>query len=1667
MRYAVLGSIEVRDGDAVRRVSGTQQQRLLAALLTDPGRVIALGRLVDVVWPDGLAPDAAEHSVRKYVHRLRAAIGPGEIATEGTGYLLRPAELDAVEFEELVARARRTAPDAAVAIYDRALALWRGSAFTPFGEEWWALPVASRLEELRIAASEERASALVATGGATRAIPDLQRLVTAHQLRERPVALLASALHASGRSAEALRAINAFRARLADETGLEPSAELVDLERTIAAGSPPSSSWPLRGYVLEGLLGEGASARVYAAVQPGTDRRVALKVIRGEVADTEEFVRRFEAEARMVARLEHPHIVPLYDFWREPGGAYLAFRLLARTADATLVVGGPWSIGRVGEFVEQVGGALLTAHIAGVSHGDITGSNVLLDDAGVAYLADFGLATATDPVPQDARIQRDVADFTALIWKLLAGVAPPHGARPLPALAERVSGVPSGIDALLMAASGAHPELVSMAELILAWRAAVGTTGATVSPRPGWSGSDSARRLAARQLVAAASAGRNPYLGLRSFDEADAGRFFGRVAAVDALQAVVRERRLVTIVGPSGSGKSSTLAAGLVPALRADGWRIVTMTPGEHPLSAMRDALLESAVEPLPADGLDAAIASVAGSARSPLLVVVDQAEECWTRAAAPERDAFLDALAAAPSMACRVHVVFAVRADFYGRPLQHAAIGPMVAEGSVPLAPMSAAELEDAIVLPAAAAGVAFDDGVVAALVAEAAAHPASLPMLQFTLAELYEKRVDGRITAGALAALGGISGAVGKRAEEVYAALGDSTRPSVREVFGRLVTPGEGVADTRRRARLGELSASGKTAVDEFVAARLLVTDNEVSTREPVVEVAHEALLVRWPRLHEWVENDRQWLTQLQHLAGAARSWDAAGRPESELYRGARLESALEALPEHEVELTESEIEYVRAGRAARDAGRLRERRTARRLRMLLATVAVALVASLVAGSIAVVQSRRAQARATDARRKALIAAAGSLRGSQRDLAVLLAAEADRLNPSVETRSALFGAFTDSVGLLGYRWFDPGLAPAIDIATIDAATVAVLDSNLALWLTPIDANGGASILLLDPLGAGTGLLATNADRSVLAVFRQSSDHIANLATFDVGTRQQLIDLDIARARTSLAVSPDGTYVALAGGPDGGAEVRRVADGRSVGLVSTPGADKLPGVGSSAAVAFAADFVLVGTVEGGIEIHHLPDLDLTARLQSFADAKAPPTDGLLVIAGGSAVVGYGSINGGTNQVGSSISRWELPGGTRSWTSDQHASTCNHPAEVLSTGELWCGGSGQVRAIDAQTGETRSQFSTQQGTISALAPLADGRHFVGASASFPVIAVLDGAEGGPITTVGTATSRNLMPGGYRADGRYLLSENRPGTPAERALIDVVTGEVSDTLEHVAGAAWVGNTWVGYVRDDGTAWSYNPATRIAEPFDTLVGTIDGTTNDPGNNRTVLWMTDGRSFVLDMNNRTVSATAFPRGLPPDLGSSASFSPDGSRLAVIQSAGLELLDPTTGASLASPVGGYHTVVAGADVIVAGDVPGRIFLLDPQTLQPTRPAFNVGVGPVDQLELSRDGRLLMARGSGGTAVRLYDVGTGSQLGGPIPIALRGRWTGGSSLRPDGRQLAVPGQFGISLWNLDPAAWHTAACQLAGRNLTKQEWDQYLGGLAPYHATCPQFATG
>ena len=251
------------------------------------------------------------------------------------------------------------------------------------------------LEEAHLLALEGWHEAHLRNGTATEIIPSLEAATAAHPTRERLHRQLMQALFVADRQADALRAFQTYRDAMA-EAGLEPSPDAVALEQRIAVGDArlrvSAEGRPLRSYRIVERLGEGAFSIVYKGTQPSVGRDVAIKQIRAELANRPDFIRRFEAEAHMVANLEHPYIVPLYDYWREPGSAYLVMRLLPGGNLESSLRYGPWDLARHVAMVEQIGSALAVAHRSGVVHRDVKPANILLDDDGNSYLTDFGIA---------------------------------------------------------------------------------------------------------------------------------------------------------------------------------------------------------------------------------------------------------------------------------------------------------------------------------------------------------------------------------------------------------------------------------------------------------------------------------------------------------------------------------------------------------------------------------------------------------------------------------------------------------------------------------------------------------------------------------------------------------------------------------------------------------------------------------------------------------------------------------------------------------------------------------------------------------------------------------------------------------------------------------------------------------------------------------------------------------------------------------------------------------------------------------------------------------------------------------------------------------------------------------------------------------------------------
>jgi WD40 repeat protein len=473
---------------------------------------------------------------------------------------------------------------------------------------------------------------------------------------------------------------------------------------------------------------------------------------------------------------------------------------------------------------------------------------------------------------------------------------------------------------------------------------------------------------------------RNPFKGLRPFGEADAPDFFGRDDLIEDLAEAVANRRLVGVVGPSGSGKSSLVRAGLIPALRSgrlpgsDAWLIADVYPGADPFTALGETLRSVAVESVPdlADpGIDPKqFAAAVRSGLPPdaeLVLIVDQFEELFTLCGDEHtRRRFMDVLLALtddPDVGARV--ILTLRADYYGLLLQYRPMGEALRAAVVAITPLGSEQLRRAITGPAEAVGLEVEPELVADLVGDVAAEPGGLPLMEYALTRLFKERSGARLDVATYREMGGLSEALAGWPERLYRDLDESDREAARQLFLRLVSVDEAGQDSRRRVGLPELYGLGiDTAVVDrviggFVEARLVTFDSDPITRTPTVEVAHEALLERWGRLRDWIEVHRESLMLYRRFGGAHADWEHADRDPDYLLRGGRLRQFEAWSRETDLVLTEPEREYLLASRDCEDTAVATRRR---RRNLIGAALGVLGAAVVVFGVFALIQRDRA---------------------------------------------------------------------------------------------------------------------------------------------------------------------------------------------------------------------------------------------------------------------------------------------------------------------------------------------------------------------------------------------------------------------------------------------------------------------------------------------------------------------------------------------------------------------------------------------------------------------------------------------------------------------------------------------------------------------------------
>ena len=311
------------------------------------------------------------------------------------------------------------------------------------------------------------------------------------------------------------------------------------------------------------------------------------------------------------------------------------------------------------------------------------------------------------------------------------------------------------------------------------------------------------------------------------------------------------------------------------------------------------------------------------------LVIVVDQFEELFTLCRdEQERRQFLDNLLYAATISQgQTVVIIAMRADFYTRAAAYAQLADCVSENQVTVTPMDEHELTEAIEMPAQKVGLSFEAGLVDTIREDVLGQPGGLPLLEHALRELWERRQGRRLTVAAYRDIGGVAGAIARRAETEFDKLTPAQQAVARRILLRLVQLGEGTEDTRRRARLSELLTDNEQGevigdvVQKFAAARLLTTGRDSTSAEEQLDVAHEALIRGWPRLRSWLDEDRSALRTQRRLAERAEEWRRLGREPGGLLRGAQLEVAEAWVRAYGASINAMEREFLEASMALRE--------------------------------------------------------------------------------------------------------------------------------------------------------------------------------------------------------------------------------------------------------------------------------------------------------------------------------------------------------------------------------------------------------------------------------------------------------------------------------------------------------------------------------------------------------------------------------------------------------------------------------------------------------------------------------------------------------------------------------------------------------------------------
>jgi WD40 repeat protein/class 3 adenylate cyclase len=1143
---------------------------------------------------------------------------------------------------------------------------------------------------------------------------------------------------------------------------------------------------------------------------------------------------------------------------------------------------------------------------------------------------------------------------------------------------------------------------------------------------------------------------RSPYPGLASFAPEDADLFFGREEVVERCLELFVSERFVAVVGASGSGKTSLALAGLAPRLND----IVVLRPGVHPLRSLE-----------------------ASADRDTAVLIVDQLEELVTLCHDPsEQAAFVNEIVAHPG-----GLIVTARADLYGEFGAFDQLAGRLASSQVLLGPLGDQDLRRAVQAPARRCGLAVEEGLADVIAADLEDAPGALPLLGHALREAWLRREGRTITLAGYRDSGGVRSAIAATAERALAALDEEGQAVARRILLRMVELRPEGDDARRWVLHREISEIDPTRAADVVAtlaaARLLVVDRDQTT------VVHEALLRAWPRLNGWIAEERADLLARQEVRTAAERWDEDGRTDGDLYRGSRLDAALDLTAR--APLPSQHAEFVEAGRRLRDREQSDAKRRARRLRVLAAVTSALAVIALVVGAIAVLQRNDARdariaadeaATIADARR----AGAEGMEERAYDRALLLAAEGQHLWDSAETRGNLLNTIERNPQALGViRNGQPRLV-GVDSAPASRQAM-VFDSRDEITL--YDMSTRQAVASLAEAGMSYPVADFSPDGDVVAVSSLPTECLGSAECADAAVEVfDARDLSPRGVRydgfgyfaADVAYSPDGSSLAAIGplpwaGPLDNIAVWRVdAPGEPASRLSlrnegelqfltpydfpsgwvrfSPDGTRLYASGAGPTIAFdLANGGEVRRFEGLGALALSPDGRTIAikvtqdRIGLFDTASGARRAQL---AGHDAAITAAAFSADGTMVASvsndeTVIVWDVSTGERRQQFHGHAGSVLGVDFSADGSELYTSGAdGSVIIwdLDRTRGLTRDVLgpSVPDAHDLSVSPTGDAVLLVAAR---PRSSGIDGSAL-HLLDVRTGALTELLTGGFQStwavfapDGKQLATV---GTRGEVRLYEVPTGALLAT-DRGRGVENLG----------ALAYSADGRHLVVADVDGVVTELDARTLEPSG-RTLELGTESRGIRATVDGvvavtssaedvRTDTEVVFAdlddgrilhRVQIPGWGVRANFSPDGRRYAY------------------------------------GTLDGTVGVIDVASGERVGSSAPVHQGPTTWVAFSPDGATLASIGFDGQMV-LADAATATPRAGaqPGPPNLLGMMV----YAEDGHTVVVAYHDGsVRTFDTDPAAWDDHACAVAGRNLTEQEWRDAFGDR-PYRETCPE----